>query len=33
MSRGTPFRTSQKLKLYGVRTKIAGTFADASFGR
>ena len=33
MSRGTPFAMSQKLKLYGVRTQIAGYFFDVSFGR
>ena len=27
MSAGTPLRTSQKLKLYGVLTKTIGTFA------
>ena len=27
MSAGTPLRTSQKLKLYGVRTQMVGTFA------
>ena len=33
MSAGTPFRTSQKLKLYGVRTKTMGTLPVAFFGR
>ena len=33
MSAGTPLRTSQKLKLYGVRTNTIGTGPDASFGR
>ena len=29
MSAGTPLRTSQKLKLYGVRTQMVGTFYRA----
>jgi len=33
MSRGAPSFTSQKLKLYGVRTKIVGTLPPAFFGR
>ena len=33
MSAGIPFFTSQKLKLYGVRTKIVGYFFELSFGR
>ena len=33
MSAGTPFLTSQKLKLYGVREKITGTLPAAFFGR
>src|ERR1017187_7234138 len=33
MSRGAPLRTSQKLKLYGVRTKMMGYFFDVSLGR
>jgi hypothetical protein len=33
MSAGTPLCTSQKLKLYGVRTQMVGTFAPAFFGR
>src|ERR1043166_1361823 len=32
-SRGAPLRTSQKLKLYGVRTKITGYFFEVSLGR
>src|SRR5438132_5990378 len=32
-SRGAPFFTSQKLKLYGVRTKTMGYFRDVSLGR
>src|SRR5664279_1229523 len=32
MSRGAPLRTSQKLKLYGVRTKMMGYFFDVSLG-
>src|ERR1017187_9536070 len=33
ISRGAPLRTSQKLKLYGVRTKMMGYFFDVSLGR
>jgi hypothetical protein len=33
MSAGTPLRTSQKLKLYGVLTNTIGTFPAAFFGR
>ena len=32
-SRGAPLRTSQKLKLYGVRTKMMGYFFEVSLGR